>query len=146
MSSLSLQISLRMSISMSSFYFFRGHLLPTLRDWNNPIWKYFVHDHHSSFSRNGWYKHYMPSCCFQGKLSKDGRFSTSHLTDDLSFSPHSVVCFLFSFFPGIATAVNFKPNIGNGFNILSIGTIPDIRSGGNEGFFRTESIFTSLLY
>ena len=76
-----------------AFDFFHGHLLPTLWDWNNPIWKYFVHDHHSNFSRNGWYKHYMPSCRFQGTLTKDGRFSTSHLNDNLSFSPHSVVCF-----------------------------------------------------
>jgi len=125
-----------------AFYFFCGHLLLTLWDWNNPIWKYFVHDHHSSFSRNGLYKHYMPSCCFQGKLTKDSRLSTSYLTSDLCFSPHSVVCFhlrlywpFFSFFfSGIAPAVNFKPNIGNGFNILSIGTIPDIRSSRNECF------------
>jgi hypothetical protein len=30
--------------------------------------------------------------------------------------------------------VNFKPNIGNGFNFLSIGSIPDIRSDRNKCF------------
>ena len=107
-------------------------------DWSNPIWKYFVHDHHSSFSHNGWCKHYLPSCCFQGKLIKDGRFSTYHLTGDLSFSPRRVVCFHLPFFSvfsqGLLMPWTFKPTFRNGFNILSIRMMPDIRSGGNECF------------